>query len=109
MDEHAIIKDYPYETDTEELTIMTDILQHSGSDPATRKEIEDEQEAWRSYYALFEDERKKLQEALEEKDQKIEEKNQKIEEKDQKIEEKDQELEKQRKLIEELTRKLRRE
>lgn len=92
VDEQAIIKDYPYQTDSEELKIMTDILHHSGSDPVTRKEIEDEQEAWRSVNALFEDERKKYQLALEEKEQALEEKN--------------QTLEAQRQLIEELKRKL---
>ena len=92
VDEQAITKDYPYETDSEELKIMTDILHHSGSNPVTRKEIEDEQEAWRSVNALFEDERKKYQQALEEKEQALEEKNQTLEE--------------QRQLIEELKRKL---
>ena len=58
IDESEIIKDYPYEAETEELKMMTEILHHSGIDPQTRKEIEDEREAWRSVYALFEDERR---------------------------------------------------
>ena len=73
VDDYKIIKEYLYQADTEELRMMTEILHHSGTDPETRKKIEDEREAWRSVNALFEDKEREYQQALEEKDRVIEE------------------------------------
>ena len=67
---------------------MTEILHHSGTNTAERKKIEAEQEAWRSYYAMFADERKKLMLALSEKDQALSEKDQLIEDLLRKLKEK---------------------
>ena len=65
IDENGILKDYPYELEEEELKLMVDILHHTGTDPDTRKEIETEQEAWRSVNAMFEKCERELMEALE--------------------------------------------
>jgi hypothetical protein len=86
LDDKKIVKEFTHETDLEELKLMTEILHHSGTNTAERKKIEAEQEAWRSYYALFADERKKLMQALSEKDQALSEKDQALSEKDQLIE-----------------------
>jgi predicted transposase/invertase (TIGR01784 family) len=52
-EENKTLKNYPYNTDVEELKIATDILHHASADPEQRKLIEIEQEAWRSINALF--------------------------------------------------------
>ena len=72
--------------------IITEILHHSGTNPKERKEIENEQEAWRTVNAMFEDKEKELRKELNEKDNVINEKDNVINEKD--------------KIIEDLLRKL---
>lgn len=99
IDENGIIKEYPYELDEEEFKLMVDILHHTGSNPETRKQIETEQEAWRSVNAMF---GKKERELLEE----LEQKNQVLEKKNEELEKREQELARQRKEIEELKKKL---
>ncbi len=115
-----IIKEYMHETDVEEVKIITDILHHSGTNPKERKQIEDEQEAWRSVNAMFEDKEKELlktlketEKALNEKESEINEKdkalNEKVSEinaKDKALNEKDKALEEMAKQIEEMKRKL---
>lgn len=86
------VKEYHYETKDEDVKVMTDILHLTGTDPARRKEIEAEQEAWRSVNAMFEEKEKAFTKALIEKDKALTEK--------------DKELTAQRKLIEELKKKL---
>lgn len=83
-----ILKDYNYELDLDEIKLIADILHHSGADEDTRKEIEAEQEAWRTVHALMENKDKAYKKAID----LIEEKNKALDEKD--------------KLIEELKRKL---
>lgn len=90
-----ILKEYNYELDIEEIKLMADILHHTGVDEDTRKEIEAEQEAWRSLQALMENKDKAYKKAID----LIEEKNKALDEKDKALDEKD-------KLIEELKRKL---
>lgn len=79
------VKEYHYDPKDEDVKTMTDILHHTGTDPARRKEIEAEQEAWRSVNAMFEDKEKALKSI---------------------ITKQEKELEEQRKLIEELKNKL---
>lgn len=86
------VKEYHYEPEDEDVKTMTDILHKTGTDPARRKEIETEQEAWRSVKAMFADKEKSFMKALIEKDKALSEK--------------DKALEEQRKLIEELKKKL---
>jgi hypothetical protein len=77
IDENGIIKDYPYEMDEEEFKLMVGILHHTGTDPTTRKEIETEQEAWRTVNAMFE---KRERELMEELDKERQEKEQALRE-----------------------------
>jgi len=99
VEDTKTIKNYPYELDDEELKRVTDILHMTGIDPASRKEIEVEQEAWRTIEAMFAPREKKLLKELEEKEKALSEK-------DKALSEKEKELEAQRKLIEELKKKL---
>lgn len=73
IDDKKITKEYHYPTDLEEVKLMTDILHYTGTNPAEKKQIEDEQEAWRTVDALFEQDRKQYEKALAEKDRIIEE------------------------------------
>jgi hypothetical protein len=81
VDSNKITKEFMHETDIEEVKIITDILHHSGTNPKERKEIEDEQEAWRTVNAMFEDKEKEFLKALNEKDKIIEELKRKLGEK----------------------------
>ena len=99
VEDTKTIKDYPYELDDEELKRVTDILHLTGIDPASRKEIEIEQEAWRTIEAMFAPREKKLLKELDEK-------NKALEENAKALSKKEKELEAQRRLIEELKKKL---
>ncbi len=98
-DETKITKEFTHPSDSEEVKILTDILHYAGTDPAERKKIEIEQEAWRTMNAAFENEKKEFIKIIQEKDKVLEEKDKVLEEKDKVLEEKD-------KLIEELLKKL---
>lgn len=74
IDDTGVVKEYNFEPTDEVTKLMRDILHHSGTDPASKKEIEKEREAWRSVDALFAKERKTLQKALDEKDKELDEK-----------------------------------
>lgn len=99
IDYNKITKEYKHIADIEEVKIITDILHHSGTSPNERKQIEDEQEAWRSVNAMFEDKENEFLDALKEKNKVIKEKTKALEEKDKAL----NELSKQ---IEEMKRKL---
>src|SRR6218665_1056245 len=91
-------KDYKHSPDSEALQLLTEVLHHAGVEPAQWEELEKEQEAWRSVYAIFGTEVKKLRTGIKEKEKIIEEL--KLEkEKEKALGEKD-------KIIEELKRKL---
>jgi hypothetical protein len=96
IDNNRIIKEYPYEIDTEELKLTTEILHHSGLDPEERKLIEVEQEAWRSVNAMFEEKEKKYLKELEENKKALEEKERLLEEEKKRAEEKERLLEAER-------------
>jgi septal ring factor EnvC (AmiA/AmiB activator) len=83
VDDNKIIKQFNHPTDLEAIKEATNILHYSGTDPAEKKKIEIEQEAWRSVNAMFENERNELLKSLTEKDQALTEKDQVITEKDQ--------------------------
>lgn len=91
-DNREITKNFAHEPDIDELKTITDILHYVGTDPEERKQIEIEQEAWRTINAMFEEKERKYQQELEEQRQELEEQKQALHEKD--------------KLIEELLRKL---
>ncbi|MEM1216066.1 MAG: hypothetical protein AAGJ82_10295, partial [Bacteroidota bacterium] len=88
------IKEYRYDTDEQDLEIITQILHHAGVDPAARQEIENEREAWRTINAMFKSTekelRKKIEKAVEELDQKTEQLDQTTEQLDQTTEQLDQ-------------------
>ena len=81
VDEKKITKEFNHELDTEDIKLTTDILHFSGTNPAERKKIETEQEAWRTVNAMFEDKEKEFNKRLEEKDQLIEQLLKKLSEK----------------------------
>jgi hypothetical protein len=88
VDEKKIIKQFTHSIDIEEIRILTDILHHSGTNPEEKKEIEREQEAWRTFDAMTEALREKVaqqSQALIEKDQALSEKDQALNEKDRQI------------------------
>jgi uncharacterized protein (DUF3084 family) len=90
IDNKKITKQFKHPTDDEDVKIMTEILQHAGSNPEERKLLENEQEALRTLDAMFGRKNKELKEAaatIEEKDKVIEGKDKVIEEKDKIIEE----------------------
>lgn len=91
IDDTETIKDYQHTPDIEELKTMTDILHYVGTEPKERKQIETEQEAWRTINAMFtEPYRKELKEKekeLKEKEETIKEQKEALKEKDQMIKE----------------------
>ena len=60
IDENKIVKQFPHTADSEDLKLLTNILHESGTDPEERKQIEIEQEAWRTVNAMFEENNKEL-------------------------------------------------
>jgi hypothetical protein len=101
VDENKITKEFQHPTDTEDVKLLTDILHHTGINPEERKQIEIEQEAWRSVNAMFEDKERELLNKLKAKDKVLEEKDKVLEEKDKVLEEKDKVLEEKDKVLEE--------
>lgn len=89
IDDKGIIKEYKHDIDDETIRSMLHILHYTGTDPKRKKEIEDEQEAYR----VLDLATKELYEAIAGKDKTIEEKDKAIEEKDRAIEEKDKTIE----------------
>ncbi|MBN8589994.1 MAG: hypothetical protein J0L94_16900, partial [Rhodothermia bacterium] len=77
----------------------TEILHYVGTDPLERRQIEIEQEAWRTVNAMFKEKERTYQRQLEEQRKALHEKDQALHEKDQALHEKD-------KLIEALMQKL---
>jgi len=73
-------KDFNHTPDEEEIKLITDILHHAGTDPVERKKIENEQEAYRTLDAMFEKERRSLEEKLYEKIKEIDEKDKALQE-----------------------------
>lgn len=105
-DDRKITKQFQHPTDTEDVKIMTDILHHSVTNPEERKRIEDEQEAWRTVNAMFEDKEKELLKELSYTKMELNKKDKALGEKDKALGEKDKALDEKNKIIEELKRKL---
>lgn len=80
-DDRKITKQFQHPTDNEDVKILTDILHHSGTNPEERKRIEDEQEAWRTVNAMFEDKEKELKKVIDDQAKIIEELKRKLDEK----------------------------
>ncbi|MBI3142959.1 MAG: hypothetical protein HYZ16_09035, partial [Bacteroidetes bacterium] len=73
---------------------------HAGTDPEERKLIEDEQEAWRTFTAMFEEQAHELIDALKKKDKILKENEISIKEKDLALERMARELEEMRRKLE---------
>ncbi|MBP6385185.1 MAG: hypothetical protein KA327_01065, partial [Pseudarcicella sp.] len=119
-DDQKITKIFSHPTDNEDLKLLTGILHHSGTSPEERKILENEEEAWRTVNAAFEDKEKELvlkikesekiindkDKALEEKDKALKEKEKTLEEKNKALEEKDKALEEIKHQLDEIKRKI---
>jgi len=66
--DNKIVKTYNYQADIDEVNLMAQILHHSGVDPLERKNLENEEEAWRTVNAMFESKTKDLLKKMAEKD-----------------------------------------
>ncbi len=120
VDEYGIVKEYLMHTDDAELNHILEKLHYAGTEPAERKKIEDEQEAYRVMEAFLAAKTRKMEAKIEEqqqalakkdntiaeKDSALAEKDSALAEKDSALAEKDRALEESAKLIEELKRKL---
>jgi len=95
-------KDYKHSPDSEVLQLLTEVLHHAGVEPAQREELEKEQEAWRSIYAIFGTEVKGLRTGMKEKEKLIEELKLEKDEKERALGEKEKALGEKEKTIEEL-------
>ncbi|TAE31674.1 MAG: hypothetical protein EAZ92_02490 [Candidatus Kapaibacterium sp.] len=91
-DDRSIIKNYRHTPDLEEIKTMTDILHHAGTDPEKRKQLEIEQEAWRTINAMFGEKEQSYLKQLAEKDQTISEKEKALSEKEKALNEKDKQI-----------------
>ena len=87
LDDNQIIKDFPFQPDMTEMRIITDILHHAGTDPAAKKLLEAEQEAWRTIEAVFAPKEKKYQQQINEQQQALAEKEQALQEQKQALQE----------------------
>jgi hypothetical protein len=79
-DDKEITKDYAHNPDLEEVRTITEILHYVGTNPKERKQIEIEQEAWRTVNAMFEEKERKYQKELAEKEQELTELRKQMEE-----------------------------
>ena len=100
IDGNGIIKEYNYEIDDDNIRNMIEILHYAGTDPMRKKEIEDEQEAWRVVDAVGGEKMKVLAWKIEQKEKVIEQKEQVIEQKEKVIEQKEKVIEQKEKVIE---------
>ena len=66
VDNNTIIKRYDYKIDNDIIKKMVDMLHYAGTDPDSRKRIEDEQEAYRVLDFMFDEKAGKLQEKYDE-------------------------------------------
>jgi hypothetical protein len=100
-DDTEITKNFSHNPDLDELKIMTDILHHVGTDPLERKQIEIEQEAWRTINALFEEKEQGYLRELNEKDKALKEQGQVLKEQEQALKEQEQALKEQERAMRE--------
>ena len=105
-DDTRITKEFKQPIDNEEVKISTDILHLTGTNPTEKRQIEIEQEAWRSVNAMFEDKERAFTKKLAEKEKEIEEKEKEIEEKEKALNEKQETIAEKDKIIEELLKRL---
>jgi hypothetical protein len=106
VDDKKIIKSYNHTIDELGVKEMTDILHYIGTDPAEKKLIEDEQEAWRTVDAMWQEKSDELQGVIKSQAKAILDKEKVILDKEKVILDKEKTLKEQKELIDELKRKL---
>ena len=106
IDGNKATKEYKHTADIEEVKIITDLLHHTGTDPAERKKIDIEQEAWRTVEAMYEERAEKLLLELEENKKLINQKDVELKEKLDALNEQKIILTEKDRIIEELRKKL---
>jgi hypothetical protein len=79
-DETETVKEFRHRPENEDVKLAVELLHFAATDPAERKKIEAEREAWRTLNALFADKETTLLKQLDEKDKALAEKDQLIEE-----------------------------
>lgn len=102
VDDKKIIKKFNHAIDEADIKNMTDILHYIGTEPAEKKQIEDEQEAWRTVYAMQND----LNELIRQQEKEIVAQGKALIEQEKEMVESNKTIDDQAKLIEELQRKL---
>ena len=88
VDDKETVKEYRYEITDENIQRMVQVLNYEGTDPTSKKEIEAEQEYWRTFYASAGDGYREMLLKLENREKTIEENKKVIEESQKTIEEK---------------------
>jgi chromosome segregation ATPase len=109
VDDGTIVKQYKYESDIEELKLITKILHYVGTDPSERKKIADEEEAWRTIGAYMQDLRRKaarLEKELEKNAKVLQDTQKELEEKDRVLEENAKVLEENAKVLQDAQKEL---
>jgi DNA repair exonuclease SbcCD ATPase subunit len=101
-----MLKAYDYPIKDDEIKKMIDDLHYAGTDPAERKRMEDEKEAYRVLDWATEAKYEELKVKMSEAEKKIEESEKKIEESEKKIEENEKKIQESKKKIEEREKKL---
>lgn len=100
-DDREILKDYRHTPDLEEIKMITDLLHYVGTDPGERRQIEIEQEAWRTITAMFAEKEKRYEKAMAAQQKALEEQQKALEEQQKALEEQQRALEEQQKTLEE--------
>lgn len=97
IDDKKIIKEYKYDITNKNMKRIVDVLNYEGTDPLRKKEIETEQEYWRTFYAEAGEGFRENLEKIEKQEKIIEENKITIEENKITIEKKDIAIEAERK------------
>ena len=104
VDAKGIIKEYKFEITNEIIKSMLEMLHYVGTDPVRKKEIEIEQEAWRTIAAMGGDRNRELEMQIEQKERTIQQKERTIEQKERLIEDKERTIEDKERTIEDKER-----
>jgi hypothetical protein len=98
-DDREITKNFVHQPDLEEVKTITDLLHHVGTDPEERKQIEIEQEGWRTINAMFEEREQRYQAQLASQQKALDDQQKALDDQQKALAEKDR-------LIEELLKKI---
>jgi hypothetical protein len=101
-DDKKVVKEFKHQPDNEALKLTTDILHHAGTNPKERKQLEIEQEAWRTINAMFSNQHQALATAL----KALSDSRKELIAKEKAMEDKDKALEDMKRELEALKRKL---